>query len=431
MTPATATTTTSRLVRFELSPTLARELNPAPTDGPPRDPLDSGRRLAQTLLEDAVRQRATDIHLDPQTDATRVRFRIDGTLFDTAVLTREQGGRVIRHLKAMSGLDSADRFHPADARLTEIIDDREIDLRLAALPCVGGEKLAVRLLDRARILHRINELGLSTGQQSTLEEWLGDMCGMFLVAGPTGSGKTTTAYALLHELALHERCVVTVEDPVEYRIDGITQIQTDRRHGLSFADGLRATLRADPDYLFVGEIRDDQAARAALEASGSGRVLMSTIHAPDAIGTVTALRNFGLADHQIASSLRLVVAQRLVRRLCPHCRAEADFSDADRQWLTSAGLVPTADRTWAPVGCENCRNLGYHGRTGIFEVWRLDDADYQAVLRHDDERALRAAATSRGLRTLLQDGLAKVEAGVTSLAELRSLGSTCQPRCPA
>ena len=419
-----------RPLRSELTPAFIRELGrtAAQENG---DVVESSRKLADTLLHDALEQRATDIHLDPRDGGMRVRFRIDGALLDVIHLSPEQGGRVLRHFKATSGMDVADRFHPADARLTYRVDDREIDLRLASLPSICGEKMSIRLLDRSRVVERLDQLGFSDDQRNRIEQWLAHTCGMFLVAGPTGSGKTTTLYALLHELKLHERCVITVEEPVEYHIDGITQAQVHRGRGLSFETGLRAMLRADPDYLLLGEIRDSEAASAAIEASGSGRVLMSTIHAPDAIGTVTALRNFGIADHQIASSLRIVVAQRLVRHLCQHCRRAEKVTDADRQWLASVELTASTDQLWLPIGCEKCRNLGYDGRIGVFEVWRLTDEDYDAVVRHADERSLRQAALSHGLHSLLVDGWEKVAAGITTLAELRLLSATYHFRTPA
>jgi general secretion pathway protein E len=383
--------------------------------------------LAEILLRDAVRERATDIHLDPQAGGVRVRFRVDGTLLDATVLRTDQGVRLVRHLKAACGMDLANPFKPSNARMALALDGREVDLRVATAPAVTGEKLSVRLLDRSRVGQHLDELGLSYEHRQGIERWLADICGMFLVAGPTGNGKTTTLYALLHELRLHERSVITVEDPVEYQVDGVTQIQVDRRHGLTFDAGLRAALRLDPDYLLLGEVRESPDARAAVEASGTGRVLMSTIHSPDAVGTVTALRNLGLADHEIATSLRLVVAQRLVRRLCRRCCRREPLSDADRRWIASAGLPAAAGEAWVPVGCDACRHLGYDGRIGIFEVWQLNGGDYDRILAHADERTLRSHAVAGGLRTLLEDGYAKAAQGVTSLAALRSVSSAYPP----
>lgn len=413
----------ARPLRKEMTRAFLQEIEHADDRGA-KENAEFSRRLSDILLRDALEQRATDIHLDPQADAMRVRFRVDGTLLDVAQLSIEHGARVLRHFKATAGMDVADRFHPADARLTYQINGRNIDLRLATLPSICGEKMSIRLLDRNRVLERLDQLGFSEDQYRQIGHWLRDTNGMFLVAGPTGSGKTTTLYALLHELKLHEKSVATIEEPVEYQIDGITQTQVNRRLGLSFAAGLRAMLRSDADYLLLGEIRDAETAASAAAASGSGRVLMSTIHAPDAVSAVTALRNFDLADHQIASSLRLVIAQRLVRRLCAKCRRQERTTEADSQSLASLGLPTTAGELWVPVGCDACQNLGYQGRIGIFEVWHLVDSDYGAILEHADERTLRASASSRALKSLISDGWAKVEQGITSLTELRLLASS-------
>jgi general secretion pathway protein E len=382
--------------------------------------------LAEVLLRDALRENATDIHLDPQSDGMRVRFRIDGRLFDTLLLTPAHGVRLVRHFQATSGMDTTP-FRPGDARLTVVIDGHPIDLRLAAVPSVCGEKLAIRILDRQRIERRLNDLGLSETSLCAVARWLSNISGMFLVAGPTGSGKTTTLYAVLHELKARDRSVVTIEDPVEYQIDGVTQIQVDGRHGLDFDGGLRTMLRLDPDYLLLGEIRSAPAARAAVESAGRGRVLMSTIHSTDAVGAVTTLRNYGLEDHEIATSLRVVIGQRLVRTLCRQCRGEEPLARADRQWLECIGIEHPADRIWVPVGCEHCGGIGYRGRIGIFEVWRLSEDDVEGILRHEDERALRRIAVEQGHQPLLLDGYAKAREGITSIAELRAITADYLP----
>jgi general secretion pathway protein E len=383
----------------------------------------TGTDHAGTLLRVAVRERATDVHLEPRSGGVRVRLRIDGTLLDAATLRRAPGERLIRHFKALAGIDTAGGFRPADARLTQEVDGRPIDLRIACVPTVSGEKLAMRLLDRSRANQSLHELGLADDDRLRVETWLTYACGMFLVVGPTGSGKTTTLYALLHRLKLRERSVATIEDPVEYQIDGVAQMQVDRRHDLTFDTGLRAMLRLDPDYLLLGEIRDVDAARAAAEAANGGRVLMSTLHGPDAAGAVTTLRGYGLADHEIAAALRVVVGQRLVRRLCPHCRRPADLTDEDRRWLAAVGL-PRADDDatfYNATGCDVCRGLGYDGRVGVFEVWRLGAADCSRIAAHADEQTIRRSARAEGQRDLLEDGYAKAAAGVTSLAELKGL----------
>lgn len=410
----------TRQQRMHLSRGLAEDVKRLETAGD--DSKEAANLLAHSLVRDALRAKATDIHVDPQAEETHVRFRIDGVLTDTLQLTRHQGERLTRHIKAACGMDAGSAFKPANARMHSEVEGKQVDLRVASAPSITGEKLSIRLLDRSRAGQRLDELGMSDEQRDTVEDWLSNINGMFLVAGPTGSGKTTTLYALLHELKLHERSVVTVEDPVEYQIDGTTQIQVDRRHGLTFAEGMRAALRLDPDYLLLGEIREPEDAHAAIEAAGSGRVLMSTIHSSDAAGAITALRNEGLADCEIAASLRMVVSQRLVRRLCRHCRRREKVSESQARWLASVGLG-SLDEYWVSVGCDDCRHLGYDGRVGIFEVWRLTDADYSRLLSHTDERAIRSEANAGAARsTLLKDGFAKVQQGVTSLAELRAIG---------
>jgi type II secretory ATPase GspE/PulE/Tfp pilus assembly ATPase PilB-like protein len=249
---------------------------------------------------------------------------------------------------------------------------------------------------------------------------------MFLAAGPTGCGKTTTVYSLLHELKKNDRAVVSLEDPVEYQVDGIVQVQLDPRHHLNFGEGIKQMLRLDPDYLMLGEIRDAVSARAAVDAALSGRALLSTLHCRDAVGAVTALRNWGLLDHEIAEALSVVIGQRLVRRLCPHCRRTRPLTKKERRWF-SATALPTPKRVADAPGCDRCGHLGYSGRTGIFELWHLNEQDYKAILEHSDEHALRRGLVEGEHQTILADGLAKVLAGVTSVSELRRAGSAVLP----
>lgn len=374
--------------------------------------------MANMLLRDALREHASDIHLDPQYEGVQVRFRIDGVLHDAALLSHDEGQRLLRHLKAFGGLDPVASFRPEDTRLTYILDDRELDLRLACVPCMGGQKLTIRMLERSRVAQRFGELGMGDAQLQAIRQWLTHMSGMFLCTGPTGSGKTTTLYALLHELKLLDRSIVTIEDPVEYQIDGITQMQVDNERGLTFAEGLRAMLRLDPDYLLVGEIRDPVSARTAVEAAVTGRVLMSTLHSRDPIGTVTALRQWGVEDHEIASSLEVVVTQRLVRQLCPYCRQETPPRKEFQKWAAGLGWT-LPPRVWQAVGCRTCRNIGYQGRTGVFEVWYLTEQDRTLILNHADEVSLRRNAKERWGGMLFPDGLTKLSTGVTSPDELR------------
>jgi type II secretory ATPase GspE/PulE/Tfp pilus assembly ATPase PilB-like protein len=244
---------------------------------------------------------------------------------------------------------------------------------------------------------------------------------MLLVAGPAGSGKTTTLYALLHKLKLHERSVITVEDPTEYQVDGINHIQVDKLHGMNFVEGVKAMLRLDPDFLMLGEIRDSDSAHAALTAASSGRALMSTLHSRDAVAVVETLRNYGLTGHEISANLMLVISQRLVRLLCPHCRVKAGPNNEEKHWLHELGR-PAPRKVWHARGCDQCQGVGFKGRTGIFEVWRINAEEYQLILDDADRRTLYRHLTGRGHRFLLDDGLAKAAEGLTTLSELRTIG---------
>lgn len=383
---------------------MLREFSPA-ADGQSQDAMPA---LANALLLDALRERATDIHFEPQSDGMTVRLRIDGLLYDALLLTHAEGARIVRHFKAVAGLDSSQHFLPGNARETTKINGQTVDLRIASLPCARGEAMTIRLLDRSRVEQRLDQLGLQENQQIEIAQWLQSAFGMFLVAGPTGHGKTTTLYALLHELRSHDRAIYTIEEPIEYELDGITQTQVDRKHGLGFSEGLRAILRLDPDYLLLGEIRGPDSARAAAEAAGNGRVLMSTIHSPDSVGVVTALRGLGISDREISVALNVVVAQRLIRKLCPSCHKD----EYDNQ------------QEMGKTGCDQCRGLGYLGRTGIFEVWRLNEQDRSLILEHADEWTLRRALAARGFKTLVRDGNQKVTDGITSSAEVRQVAAS-------
>ncbi len=382
--------------------------------------------IVDELLTETVRMGCSDIHLTPYSDRVIVRVRIDGAMLDVLQLPLPAGMHMIRHFKVSAGLDPTHSFRPSDARQTRLVDGHEVDLRLACAPCIAGESLAIRLLSPQRLKRTVEDLGLCEPERCPIEQWLAGSAGMLLATGPTGSGKTTTLCALLHELKMTDRSVVTIEDPVEYQIDGVTQMQVDERHGLTFAEGLRAMLRLDADYLLSGEIRDAETAQVALEASTSGRVLMSTLHSRDAFGAVTALRNWGLADHEIGTCLSMVIAQRLVRKLCPHCRRRGAPSETSVQWLTVRGL-PTPKSTWHAAGCSECHEIGYAGRTGVFEVWSLGENAYHMILAHTDERTLREAMVAAGHRPLILDGISMAAQGIISLDELRWLGSLYVP----
>ncbi len=418
--PETSLETDARPLRDSLALALQADLKAEEAQiiveeaGPPPE------RWAHLILQDAAREKASDIHLDPSAGGVRVRLRIDGLLHDAVQLSQEQGMRLIRHYKTMAGLDPVATFLPQDARIEYELDGRKLDLRVACAPSRFGEKLALRLLDPQRVQRRIKELGLSAEHEKQFEGWISEISGMCLVCGPIGSGKTTTLYALLHELRLLNKAVITIEDPVEYHIDGITQIQVDLRHGMSFSQGIKGMLRLDPDFILVGEIRDHESARAAVEVSASGRVVMSTLHARDIAGVLTTLRNWRIENHEIATAVELVIAQRLVRCLCTKCRRLEAPNASEKAWLAAVGQ-PAPAKTWHAIGCAACRQTGYLGRTGLFEIWRKDDADYDLILAGTDELAFRRHIRQHGRACLLNDGLTKAESGATTLAEVRGV----------
>jgi len=261
-------------------------------------------------------------------------------------------------------------------------------------------------------------LGLSEANLKRLSQWLDDISGMFIATGPTGSGKTTTLYALLHALKDANRVIISLEDPVEYQINGISQIQIDELHNFQFSDGIRSVLRHDPDYLMVGEIRDSKSAHTAVSAAVAGRVLLSTLHSRDCVAAISALRNWGLANYEIAESLSVVVSQRLIRKICPECAERRPLSRVESAWFESLDVNPPA-HVWEGTGCAVCRHMGYKGRTGVFELWRLAEMDYELILRHADEHALRGQLAHKGHPFLFHEALELVKEGITTISELR------------
>jgi type II secretory ATPase GspE/PulE/Tfp pilus assembly ATPase PilB-like protein len=379
--------------------------------------------LAKALIEDAVREKASDVHLDPEADGYAVRFRIDGVIVDSVTLPEEVGLRVLRAFKTRAELDPAFALRPQDGRAAIPMPGGEVSVRVATGPGVRGEKLALRLLPHTLTRPPLDQLGLSTSDHEALLRALQDVRGMILISGPTGSGKTTTVYALVRELVRAGSSVVSIEDPVETVLDGVTQLQVNERQGLSYVEGVKGLLRLDPDVIVLGEMRDAASARAALQATDSGHVFLSTLHARDAAGTISVLRHFGLADHEIAASVDLLVAQRLVRRLCPACRRPEPHTPDEAHWLRARGL-PVLDKTWRAVGCERCGGSGYSGRIGVFEIRRLTEEDADLIIAHTDEHTLRRHLRGKGTLSMLQDDLQKVAEGLTSVAEFQAVGGT-------
>jgi general secretion pathway protein E len=376
---------------------------------------------AVSLLRDAMRERASDIHIDTQVEGVLVRLRIDGAVIDGALLSHPFGKRLGNQLKVTCGLDPITKYLPEEGRGSHEVDGVSLDLRMAHAPCLNGDKISVRILDPRLPPLTLTQLGLHSTALEHIQDWLDNVHGMLLVAGPTCSGKTTTLYALLHRLRLHRKNVVSIEDPVEYQVYGINHIQVDMKHGLGFPEGIKAILRMDPDYVMLGEIRDAASAQAAVVAAASGRPLLSTIHSRDASGVIDVLRNFKLNDHEISSHLVMVVAQRLVRLLCLECRKKESPTVRERRWLELLGKKVPA-HVWHAKGCDACRQLGYKGRTGVFEVWRVHADDYSLILQGIDRKRLYEHLREQGHIFMLDDGLSKAADGLTSLDEIRGLG---------
>ena len=381
----------------------------------------------QKLLEQAVALQASDLHFEPYELHYRVRMRIDGELREIDQPPMAFKDRLASRIKVLSRLDIAEKRLPQDGRMKlQLASGRELDLRVSTLPTLFGEKLVVRVLDAQQAQLDLAALGYEPQDLQRLKEAIQRPHGMVLVTGPTGSGKTQSLYACLNLLNTPEVNIATVEDPCEIQMPGINQVNVQDKPGLTFAVALRAFLRQDPDILMVGEIRDLETAQIAIQASQTGHLVLSTLHTNDATGTLARLRNMGVAPYNIAASVSLVTAQRLVRRLCEHCRQPQDI---DRDTLRQAGWDETdasenAVRAYVPVGCDHCHK-GFKGRTGIFQVMPVSAQMQTLVLQDAGNQALAQQARLEGIASLRQAGLSKVIAGITSLDEV--LAATREP----
>jgi len=375
-------------------------------------------RYVNRLVAAAAAARASDIHIESSPDRVMLRLRVDGLLRDIEPPPAGLHDRIVSRIKITAGLNIAERRLPQDGRFRMAVEGREIDLRVSIVPTLHGESVVMRLLDRERAPLDLAELGFSADLRHALERLVALPSGMLLVTGPTGSGKTSTLYAALQLLNTRERKILTVEDPVEYQLPGVNQIPVRPAIGLSFANLLRALLRQDPDVLLVGEIRDLETARIAAQASLTGHLLLSTVHTNDAVSTVVRLLDMGLEDYLLASVLKGVVAQRLVRMLCRACRAPFDAPQDLLERAGLAALAPGRATLYRAAGCEACGHTGYRGRTAIAEFLPLDERLYPLVLARADARALAREARAAGMVDLRTDGLAKALAGTTSLEEV-------------
>ena len=374
--------------------------------------------LVASIIEGGVGARATDIHLEPQSYGLRVRYRVDGMLYDIMNLPEQHQAEVISRVKVLAGMDITERRHPQDGHFQIDVRKKSYDLRIATLPTIMGEKVVIRLLSTDDVFMGLRELGLEGDQLTRLHDAIAQPNGMILVTGPTGSGKTTTLYAALSEIDIFTRNVVTIEDPVEYRLPGINQVEVDARVQRSFANMLRSAVRQDVDVMMLGEIRDEDAANVAIRAAMTGHMVLSTLHTNDAVGAINALIHYGIKPYVIVNAVIAVVAQRLVRKVCPECRQA--FSPAESQ-LRAAGLTSeeAGEITfYKAVGCDECGGTGYRGRTGVFEVFPFSDTINTMLLNGEPHDALARQALAEGMQTLMQAGLSKVRSGVTTLDEL-------------
>ncbi len=387
----------------------------------PEDLLESADeapiiRLINALLTEAVKENASDIHIEPYESRMVVRFRVDGVLREIIEPPRELAPMVISRLKVMAKLDIAEKRLPQDGRISLNIGGRTVDVRVSTLPSGHGERVVLRLLDKQANQLSLKQVGMADNELAAIQNMIARPHGIILVTGPTGSGKTTSLYAIVNQLNERSRNILTVEDPIEYYLDGIGQTQVNSKVEMTFAKGLRAILRQDPDVVMVGEIRDRETAEIAVQASLTGHLVLSTLHTNTAVGAITRLRDMGVEPFLLASSLVGVIAQRLVRKLCPHCRQAETVNGRDLAKLGYAGAADDRLTVYREQGCPQCFNHGYKGRAGIFEIVPLDGAMQQLI--HDGagdidlERQARRSAPS-----IQHSALAKVLAGETSLDE--------------
>jgi general secretion pathway protein E len=409
----------------QLSEDLTRETDLARLmqDLPPtEDLLDSGTqapviRMINALLLQALRERASDLHFEPYESRSVVRFRIDGVLRDVIEPPRALHAALVSRLKIMASLDIAEKRLPQDGRITLKLGDKQVDVRLSTLPTGPGERVVLRLLDKDSAQLDLTALGMSAPTLAAVDRLIREPHGIVLVTGPTGSGKTTTLYAALSRLDRGSANMMTVEDPIEYALDGVGQTQVNPRIELTFARALRAILRQDPDIIMIGEIRDLETAQIAVQASLTGHLVLATLHTNDAASAVTRLADMGVEPYLLASSLLGVLAQRLVRTLCPACRQASAPAAGESALLAELGLPPTQPVHAAP-GCDQCNRSGYRGRTGVYELLVVNDAIRRLIHDRAPEHEVRAVALAAGMTPLRRDGARWLRDGTTSLAEL-------------
>ena len=376
-------------------------------------------RIAHTIIQQAIRDAASDIHVEPDRRGVRVRYRIDGVLHEIMQLPKYIQAPLISRLKIMSDMNIAERRVPQDGRIPIRWENKDYDLRVSCLPTVHGEKIVMRILDKTSVLIGLNKLGFTPENQAQVEELTSQPNGMFLSTGPTGSGKTTTQYSILHRINSVDRNIITIEDPVEYQLSGISQVQVNRKAGLTFSTALRSFLRQDPDVIMVGEMRDLETAEIAIEASLTGHLVLSTLHTNDAPSAVIRMIDMGVEPYLISATVIGVLAQRLSRRICNNCKQPYTVPAKElRRFGFKADDPEESVTLYRGTGCEICRHTGYKGRIGIYELMRMNDEIAELVVRRAPLADIREAAKANGMHELREDGLIKVLEGITTPDEV-------------
>ena len=376
-------------------------------------------RMVSAMLLEAFKLSASDIHIEPMETTLRIRYRVDGKLIEVDNHPKKLHPAIIARIKVMSGTMSiAEKRLPQDGRIQIRVAGKEVDLRVSSVPSNHGESIVMRILDKSALMLGLPELGFLSDDQESMNELIRMPDGIILVTGPTGSGKTTTLYGCLNTINKPDRKIITVEDPVEYELPGINQVMVKTDIGMTFAAALRAMMRQAPNIIMLGEIRDAETAGIAIQAALTGHLVFSTLHTNDAPGAVARLVDIGIKRFLIASSVRAILAQRLVRKLCPNCKMPASLNEAEmRSFNLDAGQVAESN-IMGPKGCEMCRNLGYRGRIGIFEIFKIDDEVRHLINEDLTSPQLRRRARELGMRTLREDGIRKVLAGITAPDEI-------------
>lgn len=376
-----------------------------------------GVKIVDLVLSRAIQNRASDIHVEPREDFLRIRFRIDGVLRDVMKVPRHLQSEVLTRLKVMADMDITERKRPQDGRLRITIASQTVDMRISSLPTIYGEKIVVRIFNQAASLLNLKDIGFLPDAYARVKQMLRQPQGLILVTGPTGSGKTTTLYSFLNELNVPEKNIITIEDPVEYRLEGINQVQVNSHVGLSFASGLRTVLRQDPDIVMVGEMRDQETAEIGIRAALTGHLVLSTLHTNSAVATITRLIDMGVEPALIAATLIGVVAQRLVRTICPECKEPVPLTDPiERHFLGERGRGDIV--LYRGQGCPACTQTGYRGRIAVEEVFLVTREMRKLIYESASEETLRRSAVQSGMRTLKESGIEKILAGKTTVAEV-------------